>query len=674
MAFTSHPSAGQTVSSTEFAEHMAKRDNLQPRVHEGFDFSSSGLTATIDPGVAFIRGKDVGDLADDPEDAALVANATNYIYLLRTGALSVNQSGIAPADSILLYVAETDSTDVIGPEPGNLPEDHRDDTVFFNEDVRVARAYVEDETVTDDDQLTPKSYVDDLVAHAGVRPVRVVATSSGTLASDFEAGDTIDGVVLVAGDRILLTAQAAGAQNRIYTVNASGAPTVTDDTIYASLTLTVEEGTAYADSEWILQTNAPITLGTTVLTWGLHSVKGQRGTANGLATLTGGVHTESERPTATTTAKGDAMVGTATPEDTTNNAASTGSSTTRWAREDHVHKLADMIEATVKGRAAGAGTGSPVNLTAAQLIAILLAADGAGSGLDADLLDGFNTAQGAATASTVPVRTAAGAIFTGAPTDDAHAATQLYVNQKIRSYSSIDTTSFPSAGEVYSEGPLLMRELGAQTSTHTPNFPGTKRAGEATLANCVLVPEHFAVGGATAGVFEATPWNPATTGPPNAQQYSMKGRFKMSATPAVAGNYQWGIAAISDGGSAPMAATQLASPFSTTEATRDNVAGIGVFIDASGNILYSNGWSVAGDATLTDSTYDVSTTGEVEFEAIFAGVGSNMVVTVKIKDSGGTWRTILNAVNAPVLRSVPGVVFVNTSQGMARLAYKHESL
>lgn len=51
-------------------------------------------------------------------------------------------------------------------------------------------------------------------------------------------------------------------------------------------------------------------------------------------------------------------------------------------------KLANMVQSTVKGRASGAGTGDPADLTAAQLITILTAADGAGSLLDADLLDG----------------------------------------------------------------------------------------------------------------------------------------------------------------------------------------------------------------------------------------------------------------------------------------------
>jgi hypothetical protein len=63
-------------------------------------------------------------------------------------------------------------------------------------------------------------------AATGVKePVRAATTVNGTLATAFAAGQVIDGVTLVAADRILLRAQSTGAQNGIYTVNATGAPT-----------------------------------------------------------------------------------------------------------------------------------------------------------------------------------------------------------------------------------------------------------------------------------------------------------------------------------------------------------------------------------------------------------------------------------------------------------------
>ncbi len=59
-------------------------------------------------------------------------------------------------------------------------------------------------------------------------------------------------------------------------------------------------------------------------------------------------------------------------------------------------KLIDQAQATVMGRAAAAGTGDTTALTAAQLITILTGADGSGTGLDADLLDGLHATEVAA--------------------------------------------------------------------------------------------------------------------------------------------------------------------------------------------------------------------------------------------------------------------------------------
>lgn len=99
--------------------------------------------------------------------------------------------------------------------------------------------------------------------------VRAATTVAGTLATSFENGDTIDGVTLATNDRILIKNQASGAENGIYTVNASGAPTrSTDADVAAELVgaaCFVSEGTANADKIFFCTTNAPITLNTTPL-------------------------------------------------------------------------------------------------------------------------------------------------------------------------------------------------------------------------------------------------------------------------------------------------------------------------------------------------------------------------------------------------------------------------
>lgn len=118
-----------------------------------------------------------------------------------------------------------------------------------------------------------KAYVDALIAGLKWKPaVRVATTAAGTLASSFENADTVDGVTLATGDRILIKNQAAGAENGIYTVNASGAPTRATDadtaTEITGAAVFVMEGTTNADTGWVLTTNAPITLNTTALVFG----------------------------------------------------------------------------------------------------------------------------------------------------------------------------------------------------------------------------------------------------------------------------------------------------------------------------------------------------------------------------------------------------------------------
>ena len=105
-------------------------------------------------------------------------------------------------------------------------------------------------------------------AQQGMKPkeaVRAATTAPGTLASSFEAGDVIDGVTLVAGDRILIKDQATASENGIYVVQASGAPVRAADMnasseVSGAYTM-VQEGTAHAGKGYV-QTGSFTTLGT----------------------------------------------------------------------------------------------------------------------------------------------------------------------------------------------------------------------------------------------------------------------------------------------------------------------------------------------------------------------------------------------------------------------------
>lgn len=62
--------------------------------------------------------------------------------------------------------------------------------------------------------------------HRGVawkEPCRVATTSNVAIATALNAGDTIDGIVLVAGDRVLVKSQSTASQNGIYVAGATPA-------------------------------------------------------------------------------------------------------------------------------------------------------------------------------------------------------------------------------------------------------------------------------------------------------------------------------------------------------------------------------------------------------------------------------------------------------------------
>lgn len=121
--------------------------------------------------------------------------------------------------------------------------------------------------------LATKQYVDNKAAGLEWKAhVRAATTANGTLATAYANGQTIDGVTLATGDRILLKDQTAGAENGLYTVNASGAPTRSTDADGASevtqnTTVFVAEGTVNADTAWTVTNNTAITLGTTAIVW-----------------------------------------------------------------------------------------------------------------------------------------------------------------------------------------------------------------------------------------------------------------------------------------------------------------------------------------------------------------------------------------------------------------------
>jgi hypothetical protein len=143
-------------------------------------------------------------------------------------------------------------------------------------------------TPTDDAHAATKGYVDAARSGLDVKAsVRVATTAPVLLASGLENGDTLDGVTLATGDRVLVKDQSTGSENGIYVVQATGAAVrATDADVSAEVTAGmftfVAEGTTNADSGWVLTTNDTVTLGTTALTFAQFSGAGQITAGDGL--------------------------------------------------------------------------------------------------------------------------------------------------------------------------------------------------------------------------------------------------------------------------------------------------------------------------------------------------------------------------------------------------------
>jgi len=121
-----------------------------------------------------------------------------------------------------------------------------------------------------DSDVATKAYVDGVAQ--GIKwkqPARVLSTVNVDISTGLAAGQTVDGVTLAAGDRILLVNQSTGSQNGVYVAPSSGAASRSPDldagSEFPSAAIFVSEG-SNADTGFVC-TNDSVTLGTTAITF-----------------------------------------------------------------------------------------------------------------------------------------------------------------------------------------------------------------------------------------------------------------------------------------------------------------------------------------------------------------------------------------------------------------------
>ena len=113
-----------------------------------------------------------------------------------------------------------------------------------------------------------KNYVDTNLQ--GLKPKQSVKAASTANVASLSGPQTIDGISLIAGDRVLLKDQTTPATNGIYVI-AAGAWARSDDmnlwSEFPSAYVFVEQGTTNAENGYVCTSDQGGTLGTTAITW-----------------------------------------------------------------------------------------------------------------------------------------------------------------------------------------------------------------------------------------------------------------------------------------------------------------------------------------------------------------------------------------------------------------------
>src|SRR5210317_40742 len=246
---------------------------------EGMDVTHTGTTITVAGENASDTNKGVASFDSTDFTVTSGAVAVNAITLgsssLNPGATTTDVAGLT---SLVVDNISVDGSTITATS-GNLTLTATSGDIDANSNKIVNVA-----TPVNDTDAANKSYVDAARTGLDVKAsVKVATTANITLSGT----QTIDGVALSVGDRVLVKNQTTASENGIYVVASSGWSRATDADENAEVTsgmfTFIEQGSVNSDTGFVLTTDGTITVGSTDLDFTLFSASGTLIAGDGLS-------------------------------------------------------------------------------------------------------------------------------------------------------------------------------------------------------------------------------------------------------------------------------------------------------------------------------------------------------------------------------------------------------